>query len=245
MRLTEEALRSPELREKCLPGTGQIYRFVPLYETSSNGYIGRNETSLWKRVVGHKTPKSECPALRNAISRHGLHQFDLVVLASNIPVKELASAEKYWVAKFDTYKNGYNCTPGGESPPLCSPEVAAKVKATKNTEESRAKTVAASRRHWNDPVAHTSHASALRSSLEKSKAAREETLKRKADTRRAAKLAAMTTEEAEKYTKKLKRGRERQRKLMTDLMRLRCIPGYKLATRKDLWAAIRAGVLCT
>ena len=161
MRLTEEALQSPELREACAPGTGQIYRFVPLYQTKSTGYVGRNETSLWRRIQGHKTPNSECKGLANAIAMHGLDQFDLVVLDKNIPIRKLASAEKYWVAKYDTYKSGYNCTPGGEAPPLCSPEVAAKVKATKNTPESRAKTVAASRRHWDNPDKHKQHAAAL------------------------------------------------------------------------------------
>tara|TARA_B110001452_G_scaffold263453_1_gene264910 strand:- start:708 stop:1451 length:744 start_codon:yes stop_codon:yes gene_type:complete len=158
MRLTAEALQSPELREACALGTGQIYRFIPLYETSSTGYVGRNETSLMKRIHGHKSASSECTALRRAIAKHGLDQMDLVVLDKNIPRRKLASAERYWVSKYDTYRKGYNCTPGGEH---WTAEVIAKVKATKNTPESRAKTAAASRRHWDDPEQHKQHAAAL------------------------------------------------------------------------------------
>jgi group I intron endonuclease len=144
-----------------VPGTGQIYRFIPLYPTTSNGYIGRNETSLLHRIQGHKTPKSECKWLSNAIKKHGLDQFAIVVLEGSIPVSQLANAEAKYVAQYDTYHNGYNCTLGSEAPPLLVPEIAAKVKATKNTAASRAKTVAASRRHWDDPVTHAQHAASL------------------------------------------------------------------------------------
>ena len=167
MRLTAEALASPELREQCPKGTGQIYWWRPLFPTDSNGYIGRNETTLWKRIQGHKTPNSECPGLRNAIATHGLDGFDLVVLQSNIPKSELATAEMRWIATYDTHQRGYNCTPGGEAPPMSVPEIVAKAKATKNTPASRAKTSAASRRHWDNPEEHAVHAAALAESRRK------------------------------------------------------------------------------
>ena len=159
--LTDEVLTGPLLRWKCAPGTGQIYKFVPLYATTSNGYIGRNETTLLKRIQGHKTPKSECTGLSRAIKKHGLDQFAILLLETNIPQSELAATEARLVEEHDTYHHGYNCTAGGEAPPLLCPAIAAKVKATKNTPQSRAKTVEASRRHWDDPVAHEKHAKAL------------------------------------------------------------------------------------
>ena len=161
VQLTSGALEGPLLRWKCTPGTGQIYKFVPLYATTSNGYIGRNETTLLKRVQGHKTPNSECKGLSNAIKKHGLHQFAIMLLEADIPQSELAAAEARLVEEHDTYHHGYNCTPGGEAPPLLCPTIAAKVKATKNTPESRAKTVKALRRHWDDPVAHEKPAAGL------------------------------------------------------------------------------------
>ena len=161
IRLTRDALKGPLFRQRCAPGTGQIYKFVPLFVTTSNGYVGRNETTVLKRIQGHKTPNSACTGLCNAIQKHGLEQFAVVILEDGIPTSALANAEARLVAEHDTYHNGYNCTPGGEAPPLLVPEIAAKVKATKNTPESKAKTSAASRRHWDDPEKRATHAAAL------------------------------------------------------------------------------------
>jgi len=159
--LNSEGLNDPALKIKCQKGFGRIYKFTPLFQTTSNGYIGRNETSLWKRLQGHKTPKSECSGLSNAIKKHGLWKFQLSVLEDEIPQSKLADAERKYIEIHDTYHNGYNCTPGGEAPPLLCPNVAAKVKATKNTAESKAKTIAASRKHWDNPVEHKKHAESL------------------------------------------------------------------------------------
>jgi group I intron endonuclease len=159
--LDSKGLNHPSLRIACRKGFGRIYKFTPLFQTTSNGYVGRNETTLWKRIQGHKTPKSECVALSSAIKKHGLHNFRLSVLEDEIPVSKLADAEFKYVEMHDTFHNGYNCTPGGEAPPLLCPDVAAKVKATKNTPESKAKTAAASRKHWNNPVEHKKHAESL------------------------------------------------------------------------------------
>lgn len=161
MRLTESALAGKEMRAKCAPGFGQIYKFVPLFTTSSKGYIGRNETTLLRRIQCHKTPKSECTGLRNAIQAHGLHQFAIQVLESDVPKDQLAAAELRLIAEHDTYHHGYNGTPGGETPPMSVPAIVAKAKATKNTAASKSKTAEASQRHWADPVAHRKHADAL------------------------------------------------------------------------------------
>jgi hypothetical protein len=161
IRLTEDVLAGDVLRKPCAKGTGQIYKFEPLFQTTSNGYVGRNETTMLKRIQGHKTPKSECLGLSNAIKAHGLDQFAIVILASNVPTAELASAEMRLIAEHDTYHHGYNCTPGGETPPMSVPEIVAKSKATKNTPASKAKTVAAARRHWDNEEEHREHAAAL------------------------------------------------------------------------------------
>ena len=161
VRLTKEVLQGPLLRQRCASGTGQIYKFVPLFVTTSNGYVGRNETMLLQRIRGHMTLNSECVGLSNAIKAHGIDQFAIILLEGNIPKADLAAAELRLVAEHDTYHHGYNCTPGGETPPLSVPEIAAKVKATKNTPESKAKTIAASRRHWDNPEEHAEHAAAL------------------------------------------------------------------------------------
>jgi len=43
---------------------------------------------------------------------------------------ELSDQEVRLIAEHDTYRNGLNCTPGGESSPMLNPEVVAKVRAT-------------------------------------------------------------------------------------------------------------------
>lgn len=243
VRLTADGLRNKELRRKCVSGTGQIYRFIPLYPTTSNGYIGRNETSLLRRIQGHKTPKSECKGLSNAIKKHGLDQFAIVVLEGSIPVSQLANAEAKYVAQYDTYHNGYNCTPGSEAPPLLVPEIAAKVKATKNTAVSKAKTVAASRRHWDNLESHARHAAALRESMKKSKAARDAYWKPFFIEKRKAAMATMDETQKAKYLRKNEMNARSAEKQRQELKLLRLIPGYENSVRENVAKAKREGVL--
>lgn len=243
MRLTAEALASPELREQCPKGTGQIYWWRPLFPTDSNGYIGRNETTLWKRIQGHKTPNSECPGLRNAIAAHGLDGFDLVVLQANIPKSELATAEMRWIATYDTHQRGYNCTPGGEAPPMSVPEIVAKSMATKNTPASRAKTVAASRRHWDTSARAQSHKESLRASLAKSKVVRLQALRDKMLQKREEKMSAMTEHEKQQYLRKVAKGVRDQAKITEIVNAIRKLPGHENFSRKDVAKARASGLV--
>lgn len=242
MRLTAEALASPELREQCPKGTGQIYWWRPLFATNSNGYIGRNETTLWKRIQGHKTPNSECPGLRNAIAAHGLDGFDLVVLQSNIPKSELALAEFRWIATYDTHQRGYNCTPGGETPPMSVPEVVAKAKATKNTPASRAKTSAASRRHWDDKEKHEKHADALRKSIAKHAPKRLKTITEIATKKRELKMSTMSEKEKQSYTRRLAKNRKDHEDVRQLLNAIRALPGHANFRREDIPKARASGL---
>lgn len=149
VRLDKAGLEREVLRRKCKKGHGLIYYIKPMFATSSNGYIGRTEVSGWKRLQGHKTPNSECPGLRNAIAKHGLSMFTWYLLKSHVPVDKLAYWEREFIATYDTHRNGYNCTAGGEAPPLLEPAVVAKVRATKATAASKAKTSKSSRLYWN------------------------------------------------------------------------------------------------
>ena len=80
VRITTQVCKGELLRAKCSPGTGQIYKFIPLFETKSNGYVGRNETTLWRRIQGHKTPNSECKGLINAIKNMAWTSLPLLCL---------------------------------------------------------------------------------------------------------------------------------------------------------------------
>lgn len=51
--------------------------------------------------------------LYRAIRKYGKENFDIVIL-EECKQKELYDKEKYYILKYNSYKNGYNETPGGE-----------------------------------------------------------------------------------------------------------------------------------
>ena len=117
-------LSNPQFRVICAPGKGQIYKITPLWSNSgSNGYVGQNKTSLYKRVQSHITPSSGCYAISNAIKKYGLSNFTIERLEDNIPLDQLNDAEIKWIAAEDSWHNGYNCGPGGDNSPMCDPDV--------------------------------------------------------------------------------------------------------------------------
>lgn len=51
----------------------------------------------------------------NAMKKYGKDKFYCELLEDNIPSSKLDEAEIHYIEKFDSYKNGYNSTPGGKS----------------------------------------------------------------------------------------------------------------------------------
>jgi len=136
----DEYLSNPQMRVRCQPDTGQIYWIKPVFSDSgSNGYVGKNETSLLDRFQGHKTPKSGCRGIANALKSHGLSNFTIQRLQDHVPTADVPAAEKRWIAELDTWKHGYNCGPGGEISTMVDDEVRARhkvaTKAGHNTPE--------------------------------------------------------------------------------------------------------------
>lgn len=50
----------------------------------------------------------------NAIKKYGWDNFEHIILEENIPGDLIVQYEKDYIAKYDSYLNGYNATPGGE-----------------------------------------------------------------------------------------------------------------------------------
>ena len=48
-----------------------------------------------------------------AIRKHGLENFDFIILEECL-TEQLNEREVYWIAYFNSYKNGYNATEGGD-----------------------------------------------------------------------------------------------------------------------------------
>lgn len=81
-------------------------------------YIGQSK-QIEKRFEQHKKTAflKNDPNYNNliykAIRKYGIENFDFEVLEIVPNSKDLNNREVFWISKFDSYKNGYNMTPGG------------------------------------------------------------------------------------------------------------------------------------
>jgi len=100
-------------------------------------YIGKTSRPLYKRMAEHKYDSQiysnkNKTYLHRAMNKHGFDNFDVDILEEiqsdnleefNCKLNEL---EIYYIDKFDTYKNGYNTTFGGDG--CCGYEISDKHK---------------------------------------------------------------------------------------------------------------------
>ena len=93
---------------------GYIYKMTNL--TNNKAYIGQTSTSLNARINKHfskaKT-QSNLTGIDAAIKKYGRENF-LVEKICECPNEDLDVQEKYYIAKYDTFNNGYNLTIGGQ-----------------------------------------------------------------------------------------------------------------------------------
>lgn len=54
--------------------------------------------------------------LSRGIRKYGEEEYQLIILESNLLKEQLNEREKYWIAFYDTYFNGYNQSTGGANP---------------------------------------------------------------------------------------------------------------------------------
>lgn len=83
---------------------------------SGKAYIGQTSRTLSKRWGAHCNSAASSPymAISKAIAKHGKNNFSLIVLCENIPDKDDANKlEVYFINHYNTYRDGYNNTPGG------------------------------------------------------------------------------------------------------------------------------------
>jgi len=86
-------------------------------------YIGQTMQSVHERFVQHLKPstvkKRGSYKIYNAISKYGKDNFYYEVLEANVGLKSIDELEIFYIAKYDSYKNGYNSTNGGDSKTIC------------------------------------------------------------------------------------------------------------------------------
>ena len=94
---------------------GIIYRAY--CKTTEKSYIGMSIRTLHIRKREHLNSalvKNSSNHFYCAIRKYGANAFEWSVIDSADSIEELRSKEIYWIDKYDSYKNGYNETFGGE-----------------------------------------------------------------------------------------------------------------------------------
>lgn len=89
---------------------GIIYKITNTVNNKS--YIGQTRQSIQFRWNQH-TSKKDNTYFHNAIQKYGKDNFTIEIL-EECDVSELNEKEIFYIAKYDTFKNGYNLTIGGD-----------------------------------------------------------------------------------------------------------------------------------
>lgn len=78
-------------------------------------YVGKDH-NLPSRVKMHLAGKSTgCLHIHRAIVKYGAENFDVEIIRyPNISPEALKAVEKWKIRQLDTFRNGYNCTEGGD-----------------------------------------------------------------------------------------------------------------------------------
>ena len=92
---------------------GCIYRWVNLI--NGKGYTGKTKRSIEERERDRWINKKDSKLLKRAVAKYGIENFRRDIIEEGITDPEyLNEREKYWIAYFDDFHNGYNQTEGGD-----------------------------------------------------------------------------------------------------------------------------------
>lgn len=92
---------------------GLIYKVIN--DINNKVYIGKTTKTLEIRWKDHqKNSRYTNNKFYYAIRKYGVEHFSPIIIEDNIPETELNNKEIYWINFYNSYKNGYNSTIGGE-----------------------------------------------------------------------------------------------------------------------------------
>lgn len=98
---------------------GKIYKIYN--DVNDKLYIGKTLDTLENRFRKHqkdsKRQKIEKRPLYNAMNKYGIEHF-YIELIEEVDIEDLSTREIYWIEYYNTYKNGYNATRGGDGKQL-------------------------------------------------------------------------------------------------------------------------------
>ena len=93
------------------------YIYLITNNVNGNKYVGKTELSIEERWGQHikdsKKEKCEIRPLYRAIRKYGVENFSIKEIDTG-QGEELNNKEQYWIQYYDTYKNWYNATLGGD-----------------------------------------------------------------------------------------------------------------------------------
>lgn len=86
-------------------------------------YIGQTKQAVEERFRQHLKPstfkKRGTYKIYNAMAKYGKENFYYEVLEKNIEECDVDKKEIFYISKYDSFKNGYNSTNGGDSKTIC------------------------------------------------------------------------------------------------------------------------------
>ena len=93
---------------------GYIYKITNLI--NKKAYIGQTTTSLNARINKHFSKartQNNLTGVDAAIKKYGQENFSIEIICE-CPNEDLDVQERYYIAKYNTFENGYNLTIGGK-----------------------------------------------------------------------------------------------------------------------------------
>ena len=113
------------------------YIYIVINDINHKVYIGQTSTSLKRRWREHThTDINNGTHFHNALLKYGVDKFHMYLL-EECTIDKLNEREVYYISIFNSYKDGYNMTPGGAGVP-----------GYKHTDEDKIKMAQASRQFW-------------------------------------------------------------------------------------------------
>lgn len=96
-----------------------IYKIVN--DINNKIYIGKTLNSIKERWRQHckdfKKERCEKRPLYDAMNKYGIEHFHIEEVENVIDISLLEEREKYWIKYFNSFKEGYNATQGGDGRP--------------------------------------------------------------------------------------------------------------------------------
>lgn len=79
-------------------------------------YVGKTNDlrKRWTDHINKCNQNKDNFQLYNSMRKHGINNFDITSIYQSNNHDHILSLEKYFIREYDTYKNGYNMTYGGE-----------------------------------------------------------------------------------------------------------------------------------